>query len=68
MCFIFPFLSFRDGPTSPDRKIVRNRQFQDNIQEEEIEMPTHLPPDVERKSVRERISVRYGFHFTMISI
>ncbi|XP_076111793.1 uncharacterized protein LOC143080032 isoform X3 [Mytilus galloprovincialis] len=45
----------RDGPQSPDRKIVRNRQFQADIEEEEIEMPTHLPPDVERKSVQERI-------------
>lgn len=48
---------YRDGPQSPDRKIVRNRQFQADIEEEEIEMPTHLPPDVERKSVQERIHV-----------
>lgn len=42
-------------PNSPKKKIVRNREFEDSIREEDIEMPTQLPPEVERKSIQERI-------------
>ncbi|XP_056008629.1 anillin-like isoform X4 [Ostrea edulis] len=42
-------------PNSSKQKIVRNRAFEDTIHEENIEMPTQLPPEVERKSVQERI-------------
>lgn len=46
-------------PNSPKKKIVRNREFEDSIHEEDIEMPTQLPPEVERKSIQERIQVQY---------
>ncbi|XP_061163081.1 anillin-like isoform X2 [Saccostrea echinata] len=40
---------------SPKKRIIRNREFEDSIHEENIEMPTQLPPELERKSIQERI-------------
>lgn len=53
----FYFYRYLHEPNSPKKKIVRNREFEDSIREEEIEMPTQLPPEVERKSIQERIQV-----------
>ena len=39
------------------KKIVRNRTYSADVVEEDIEMPTNLPRDVERKSIKERIQV-----------
>lgn len=55
-------------PNSPKKKIVRNREFEDSIREEDIEMPTQLPPEVERKSIQERIQVQYLIEKKKITI
>ena len=59
ICDIFVFLYYRylHEPNSPKKKITRKREFEDSIREENIEMPTQLPPEVERKSIQERIQV-----------
>lgn len=53
------FYRYLHEPNSAKKKIVRNREFDDSIREEDIEMPTQLPPEVERKSIQERIQVQY---------
>ena len=53
----FLYYRYLHEPNSPKKKITRKREFEDSIREENIEMPTQLPPEVERKSIQERIQV-----------
>ena len=42
----------------PKQKILRNSHYtQQQVYEEDIRMPTQLPPDVQRQTIKERIKV-----------
>ncbi|KAK3085514.1 hypothetical protein FSP39_004457 [Pinctada imbricata] len=43
-----------DAPQTKAR-IVRKREFDEGVREEHVEMPTQLPPELERKTIKERI-------------
>ncbi|XP_033753795.1 anillin-like [Pecten maximus] len=44
-----------DLSSGAQKRIVRNRTYSADVVEENIEMPTSLPRDMERKSIKERI-------------
>ncbi|XP_060079914.1 anillin-like isoform X2 [Ylistrum balloti] len=44
-----------DLSSGAHKKIVRNRTYSADVVEEDIQMPTSLPRDMERKSIKERI-------------
>lgn len=44
-----------DLSSGAHKKIVRNRTYSADVVEEDIDMPTTLPRDMERKSIKERI-------------
>ena len=42
----------------PKQKITRNSHYtQQHVYEEDIQMPTQLPPDLQRRTIHERIKV-----------